>query len=58
MASLNVAIVANVAGNNGNIQPNAISLLSSAIPGVDTVTNTAALTGGIDAESDLSLIHI
>jgi uncharacterized phage protein gp47/JayE len=52
VASLNVAIVANVAGNNGNIQPNAISLLSSAIPGVDTVTNTAALTGGIDAESD------
>ncbi len=52
VASLNVAVAANVAGNNGNIQPETISLLSSAIPGIDTVTNTAALTGGIDAESD------
>jgi phage-related baseplate assembly protein len=29
-----------------------ISLLSSAIPGVDTVVNANAMTGGVDAESD------
>jgi len=52
IASLNVAVVANAAGSAGNVQPGAISLLSSAVSGVDTVTNAAALTGGIDAESD------
>jgi uncharacterized phage protein gp47/JayE len=52
IASLNVAVVANAAGVAGNVQPGAISLLSSAVSGVDTVTNAAALTGGIDAESD------
>jgi len=52
IASLNVAVVANAAGVTGNVQPGAISLLSSAVSGVDTVTNAAALTGGIDAESD------
>jgi len=52
IASLGVAIVANVAGSAGNVQPGAISLMSSAVSGVDTVTNAAALTGGIDAESD------
>jgi uncharacterized phage protein gp47/JayE len=54
VANLNVAIAASVAGSAGNVQPGAISLLSSAVPGLDTVTNPLALTGGIDAESDAS----
>ena len=52
VASLNVAVVASVAGSAGNVQPGAITVLSSAIAGVDTVTNALALTDGIDAESD------
>ncbi len=52
VASLNVAVAASVAGSAGNVQPGAIALLGSAVSGVDTVTNAAALTGGLDAESD------
>ena len=52
VAGLNVTVVANVAGSAGNVQPGAISLLSSAVSGVDTVTNANALSNGIDAESD------
>jgi uncharacterized phage protein gp47/JayE len=52
IASLTVAVMANTPGSAGNVQPGAISLLSTALAAVDTVTNTAALTGGLDAESD------
>jgi uncharacterized phage protein gp47/JayE len=34
------------------VQPNTIQLIKTAIPGIDTVTNAQALTGGIDPESD------
>lgn len=54
VASLNVPVTASVAGSAGNVQPGAISLLSSAVAGVDIVTNAQALTGGVDAESDAS----
>jgi uncharacterized phage protein gp47/JayE len=52
VATLTVAVAASLAGAAGNVQPGAISVLSSAVAGVDTVTNNAALTGGQDAESD------
>jgi uncharacterized phage protein gp47/JayE len=52
VASLSVPVAALVAGSAGNVQPGAIALLSSAVAGVDTVTNSNALTGGLDAESD------
>jgi uncharacterized phage protein gp47/JayE len=52
VASLTVAVAANTAGSAGNVQAGAISLLSSAVAGVDTVTNGLALSGGMDAESD------
>jgi phage-related baseplate assembly protein len=52
LASLSVAVVAMVPGSAGNVLPGAISLLSSAVAGIDTVTNAAALTAGQDAESD------
>ena len=51
-ASVNATVVAGTAGVAGNVQPGMISLIASAVAGVDTVTNTAALTGGVDAESD------
>ena len=39
-------------GTAGNVLPNTITLLASPISGVDTVVNAAALTGGVNAESD------
>jgi uncharacterized phage protein gp47/JayE len=52
VASLIVPIIAVVAGSAGNVQAGSISVISSAIAGVDTVQNSLALTGGLDAESD------
>ncbi len=42
-------------GTAGNVAAGAISLLASAIPGIDTVTNPVAFTNGIDAETDAAL---
>ena len=39
-------------GTAGNVSAGAISLLASAIPGIDTVTNASAFSNGINAESD------
>ena len=52
VASVTVAITALQPGSAGNVQTNTITLLSSAMPGIDTVTNNLPLTGGLDAESD------
>jgi uncharacterized phage protein gp47/JayE len=52
VASITVPVAASVPGSAGNVQPGAIAVVSSALAGVDTVTNAAVLTGGMDAESD------
>ena len=52
VASVTVPVAAANAGTAANVQAGAIAMLSAALPGVDTVTNAAALTGGLDAESD------
>jgi uncharacterized phage protein gp47/JayE len=52
VSSVNATVVAGSAGIAGNVQPGAISVLNSAVSGIDTVTNAAALTGGMDPESD------
>lgn len=52
ITSVTVPVVAVTAGSAGNAQAGTISLISSAIPGVDTVTNASAFTSGIDAETD------
>ena len=39
-------------GTAGNVAAGSISLLASAIPGIDTVTNPVAFMNGINAESD------
>jgi uncharacterized phage protein gp47/JayE len=51
-AAMNVPVVAQVAGAAGNVQAGAITLLASAIPGIDAVGNTAAFANGLDAETD------
>jgi uncharacterized phage protein gp47/JayE len=52
VSSLTVPVVAQVAGGTGNVLANTISLIATAIPGVDLVTNSAATQNGLDAESD------
>jgi hypothetical protein len=47
-----VPVVASVAGSAGNVGIGLIGNISSVIPFVDTVTNSAAFTNGSDAESD------
>jgi uncharacterized phage protein gp47/JayE len=51
-ASVTVPVQATAAGSAGNVLANAIQLLATPIPGIDTVTNALPLTGGVDAESD------
>jgi uncharacterized phage protein gp47/JayE len=54
-ASVSVPVLATVGGIAGNALAGTVTLLSSAIPGIDTVTNPIAFTGGADAESDAAL---
>jgi uncharacterized phage protein gp47/JayE len=52
VASLNVPVIALTYGGAGNVQAGAVSLLASAIPGVDAVSNGGAFLNGLDAEPD------
>ncbi len=52
IASIDLPVVAVVAGAAGDVLAGTIGLLTSAIPGIDTVSNAAPMTGGLDAESD------
>ena len=54
-ASITVPVIAAVADAAGNVQAGSISILGTAIPGIDTVTNPLAFTGGADSESDAAL---
>jgi uncharacterized phage protein gp47/JayE len=55
LASVDVPILAAIAGNGGNVQAATITVLTSPIPGVDLVTNAQPTTGGSDPESDAAL---
>jgi uncharacterized phage protein gp47/JayE len=52
VATLTVSVTASSAGSSGNVLANTITSMGQGVPGVDTVTNGAAFTNGIDAESD------
>lgn len=52
VSSVGVPVQAVNSGAQGNVQAGAIAVLSTSIPGVDTVTNAASYTNGIDGESD------
>lgn len=52
VASVDVSIAADSPGTAGNVVAGMISLISAAVPGVDTVVNANTLSGGVDAESD------
>jgi uncharacterized phage protein gp47/JayE len=51
-ASVNVPVQAVTAGIAGNVQASTVTVITTAIPNVDTVTNSAAFLTGVDAESD------
>jgi uncharacterized phage protein gp47/JayE len=52
VASISVPIVAQTAGGGSNVLANTISLIATAMPGVDLVTNPTATHDGLDAEGD------
>ncbi len=52
LASLQVAVAAVNPGSAANVQPGAVSIINSALAGIDTVSNALAITGGLNAESD------
>jgi len=51
-ASITVPIQAVTAGVTGNVLADTITLIASAVPSVDSVTNDNALANGVDAEAD------
>jgi hypothetical protein len=53
--SANATVQAQNPGTQGNVQAAAISLIASAIPFVDSVTNADAFTTGVNAETDSAL---
>lgn len=55
VASITVPVQCLTAGAAGNVAAGAINLLGTAIAGIDTVTNAAALTNAADAETDAAL---
>jgi uncharacterized phage protein gp47/JayE len=52
VTALDAPVVAATAGTCGNVQAAAISVLASALVGIDSVLNAASFSNGIDAESD------
>lgn len=52
VASISVPVKATTAGTIGNVIANAITVINSSIPGVDTVTNPVPFNNGFDSQSD------
>lgn len=53
--SVDLPVVAQVAGVTGNVQAGTVSMLASAVPGIDSVINAAPFGNGMDSESDPAL---
>ena len=53
--SVTVRVVAQQPGSAGNVVAGSVTLLASAIPGIDTVANPLPMAGGVDAETDIAL---
>ena len=52
--AVTVGVMAALAGARGNVAAGAVSIVPISVAGVDSVTNSAAMTGGADSESDTS----
>lgn len=55
VGSITIPIAAQVPGAAGNVQAGAVTLLVTAIPGVDLVVNPEPVENGLDPESDSAL---
>ena len=55
VASLTVPVTARTPGSAGNVQTGTVSQLATAMPGIDTVSNSSAFQNGVDAEPDAAL---
>jgi uncharacterized phage protein gp47/JayE len=53
--SVDLPISAALAGSAGNVLANTITVLASAVPGIDFLTNAVATVGGEDPETDTAL---
>lgn len=52
ISSATIPVQAATAGAAGNADTGTVSVIVGSIPGIDTVSNTAAFAGGADSESD------
>ena len=52
VTSLDVPVQSQTAGSAGNVLAGSVSLLATAMPGIDSVSNSAPFQNGVDAESD------
>ena len=52
IATVTVPVAAQQFGASGNVVPGAISVIATPLPGIDFVSNTSALAGGTDPETD------
>jgi len=52
VSSVSVPVAAVTGGVAGNVQAGLVTVMLTSISGVDTVTNSAAFTGGADSEKD------
>jgi uncharacterized phage protein gp47/JayE len=55
VASVTVPVMAQTAGAAGNAAAGVVTVIASAIPGIDKVANAGAFAGGLDAESDAQM---
>lgn len=56
VGAVTVAATAQVAGASGNVGANTVTTLMGDLVGIVTVTNASAFEGGVDAETDASLL--
>lgn len=55
--SVDVIVTALTAGTGGNVAPNTINLMTDRVSGITSVNNAVAAAGGLNAESDPSLLN-
>jgi uncharacterized phage protein gp47/JayE len=55
VTSLTVPVIASVPGSGGNIVAGSLTQPTTPLTGIDTVTNSAGFTNGVDQESDQAL---
>lgn len=53
--SVSVPVVAITPGSGGNVLSGTVTVITSAIPGVDLVTNPLSFAGGVDEETDAQM---